>query len=69
LLTKIYSDEKIEHILRDLKKFTSKAIISAISENQQESRKEWMLWMFERAGKKNPNNIKYLFWQKIPYLS
>ena len=57
-------DEKIEHILRDLKKFTSKAIIEAISDNHQESGKEWMLWMFERAGKKNPNNIKYQFWQQ-----
>ena len=25
-------------------------------ENVQESRKEWMIWMCERAGKKNGNN-------------
>jgi hypothetical protein len=23
-----------------------------------------MLWMFERAGKKNSNNTKYQFWQQ-----
>jgi len=23
-----------------------------------------MLWMFERAGKKNPNNITYQFWHQ-----
>ena len=54
----------MEDILRDLKKFTSKAIITAITENQQESRKAWMLWMFERVGQKNGNNSKYQFWQQ-----
>ena len=58
------NDEKLEDILRDLKKFTSKAIIKTIKENQQESRREWMVWMFERAGKKNSNNTKYQFWQQ-----
>jgi len=54
----------LEDIFRDLKKYTSKAIIQAIEENLQESRKEWMLWMFERAGKKNSNNSKFQFWQQ-----
>lgn len=56
--------DKIEDIIRDLKRHTSKAILKAISENNQESRREWMLWMFERAGKKNSNNEKYQFWQQ-----
>ena len=47
-----------------LKKHTSKAILKEIEENVQESRREWMLWMFERAGKKNGNNKKYQFWQQ-----
>lgn len=55
---------KMEDILRDLKRHTSKAILKAIAEHPQESRKEWMLWMFERAGSKNPNNEKYQFWQQ-----
>jgi putative transposase len=55
---------KMEDIIRDLKKHTSKSIIKAIKENPQESRKEWMLWMFERAGKKNSNNSVYQFWQQ-----
>ena len=29
-----------------------KTNIKAIDSNLQESRREWMLWMFERAGKK-----------------
>jgi len=32
--------------MRDFKKFTSKKIITAIKENPQESRKEWLLEKF-----------------------
>ena len=54
----------LEDVMRDLKKHTSKTILKAIEENPQESRKEWMLWMFGRAGAKNGNNTKYQFWQQ-----
>src|SRR4030065_844550 len=54
----------MENIVRDLKRHTSKALLKAISENPVESRREWMLFMFERAGKKNSNNSKYQFWQQ-----
>ena len=36
----------LQNILRDYKKFTSKAIIKAIRKNPQESRKEWLLEQF-----------------------
>jgi putative transposase len=55
---------KLEDIIRDLKRHTAKAVLKAIEENPQESRKEWMLWMFKRAGERNPNNSKYQFWQQ-----
>jgi putative transposase len=51
-------------ILRDCKKYTSSNIIEAIACNPKESRREWMLWMFARAGKRNSNNTKYQFWQQ-----
>ena len=57
-------EQKIEDIIRDLKKFTSYKIVKAISDNPQESRKEWMLWMFERAGKRNSNNKNHQFWRQ-----
>ena len=56
--------DPMQDIIRDLKKHTSKAILKSISESSIESRREWMLWMFERAGKKNCNNTKYQFWQE-----
>ena len=40
-------------ILRDFKKFTSSTILKAIEQNPQESRQNWMLWLFKAAGAKN----------------
>mgnify|MGYP003662461042 FL=1 len=34
------------------------------NDNHTESRRNWMLWLFESAGKKNSNNKKYQFWQQ-----
>ena len=60
----IRAENEFSEIIRDFKKYTAMQIIKSISENMQESRKEWLLWMFERAGKKNGNNTKYQFWQQ-----
>lgn len=51
-------------LIRDFKGFTSKKMINLIRDNTRESRKEWLLWMLERAGKKNSNVTKYQFWQQ-----
>ena len=45
-------------LIRDFKGFTSRKIVKLIEENSEESRKEWMLWMFERAATKNSNVTK-----------
>jgi REP element-mobilizing transposase RayT len=55
---------QLADIIRDMKKFTSRAIIAAIQDNIQESRKDWLLWMFKRAGERNSNNNTYQFWQQ-----
>jgi len=54
----------LSDIMRDLKRHTSKGLLKSIAENPKESRKEWMLWMFGRAGKRNANNEKFQFWQQ-----
>jgi putative transposase len=51
-------------LIRDFKGFTSRKMLTLISENPQESRREWMLWMFERAGSKNSNVKQRQFWQQ-----
>ena len=56
--------EKQEDILRDFKKHTAKELIKAIKNNQQESRKEWLIWMFKKAAEKNSNNTIHQFWRQ-----
>jgi REP element-mobilizing transposase RayT len=51
-------------IIRDMKKFTSNQLIKAITGNPKESRKEWMLAMFKKAGLINSNNKYYQFWRQ-----
>ena len=58
------SNDDPSGLIRDFKGFTSKEVMKLIEENSQESRKEWLLWMFERAGKKNRNIAKRQFWQQ-----
>jgi len=57
------SIEQPSELLRDFKRHTSKKVVEAIENNPQESRKEWLLWMFKRAGEKNATTSKHQFWQ------
>jgi putative transposase len=63
LLVRAEEGKILSDIIRDLKKFSSTKLIEAIRENPQESKKEWMLKLFSNAGKENPNNSSYQFWQ------
>ena len=54
----------LSDILRDFKKFTSNQIIKSIENNERESRKSWMLWLFKKAGECNKRNENYQFWQQ-----
>jgi REP element-mobilizing transposase RayT len=53
---------KISDIIRDFKKFTAKAILDKIK-TEPESRRDWMLYRFEFAGKFDNRISKYRFWQ------
>ncbi len=55
---------KLEHIIRDHKKFTAKMLLAAITDNNSESRRSWMEWLFRVSGERNSNNEKYQFWQQ-----
>ena len=58
------SGSKMEDILRDFKSFTSRELKEEIKNNNQESRKEWIVWMMERAGKLNNQNNNWQLWQQ-----
>jgi putative transposase len=51
-------------ILRDFKKFTSKEILKSIEESKTESRREWMMGIFRKAGAENSRNTSYQFWRQ-----
>jgi putative transposase len=50
-------------VLGRFKEFTSKKLQATILDYPQESRKEWMIWMFERAAAKSSNVQKRQLWQ------
>lgn len=52
----------LSDILRDFKKFTSKEIVKQII-NEQESRREWMLDYFRKAGENLKGITNYKLWQ------
>lgn len=51
-------------LLRDFKKHTSVTILNAIRENQFESRRNWMLAVFSKAGAENIRNSNFQFWRQ-----
>jgi putative transposase len=58
------ANKKLDEIVGGMKSYTSTQLKKIIKDHEQESRKEWMLWMMERAGKKNSNNSDWQFWQQ-----
>jgi putative transposase len=56
--------KNLSDILRDFKKFTSKQLIETIINNKQESRRDWMLRIFQEEGSKNSRNKYYQFWRQ-----
>lgn len=64
LVARAKEGQLLQDIVRDLKKFTSRKLLKAIEENDQESRKEWMLAIFKKAGSYNSNNTNYQLWRQ-----
>src|SRR6185437_9728392 len=56
--------DKLENIMRDMKKHTSATLKEAVRLHPGESRREWMLSMMESAGKKNSQNTNFQLWQQ-----
>ncbi len=54
----------LEKIVGEMKSFTSRTLRKAIAEHPHESRREWMIWLMEKAGMKNSNNNEWQLWQQ-----
>lgn len=52
----------LSDIIRDLKKHTSKKLLSWILNSRKESRREWLEIVFKYHAKYNTNNAKYQVW-------
>jgi REP element-mobilizing transposase RayT len=55
---------KPEELIGGFKSYTSRTMVKLIEDNMQESRREWLLNAFKKAGTANSNNTKYQFWQQ-----
>lgn len=50
-------------VIKNSKSYTAIKIIDSIINHPEESRREWMLEVFEKKGKQNKNNFRFQFWQ------
>jgi putative transposase len=53
---------ELKDVIRDFKRHTTKIIIEQIK-NEPESRREWLLKLFEKAGEESKRNKNYKMWQ------
>lgn len=58
------ADSGIEDIIRDFPDFTSKKLKKEVESNPQESRKKWMLRLFEYEGNKRSSNKGFQLWKR-----
>lgn len=63
LVFRSVNGQKPELLLGDFKRFTSKAVVSAIKENAKEPRNKFLLNFFLKEGLKTSNVNQYQFWR------
>jgi putative transposase len=51
--------DKLENIMRDMKRHTSEKLKLAIQTHPKKSRRDWLLEMMEKAGEENSNNASF----------
>jgi REP element-mobilizing transposase RayT len=57
-------ENNVNDLLGDFKKFTSKQLMKSIIEHPGESRKEWMVEIFKKAGEGNSRNTSPPDWYR-----
>nr|WP_319397827.1 transposase [uncultured Carboxylicivirga sp.] len=62
MICKTEYPQQLSDLIRDFKQFTAKKLLKLIEEGK-ESRREWMLYRFQYAGKYDNRIRKYRFWQ------
>ena len=62
LIASCSGDNDISMVIKNIKSFTALKLIDAILNNNIESRREWLIPIFEKYGSLNSSNHKYQFW-------
>jgi len=63
LVVRAQGEVPISNIIRDFKRFTGTQLINAVQENQQESRRDWLLHRFAWNAKRVSGNRQFQFWK------
>jgi REP element-mobilizing transposase RayT len=63
LIFRSIENQKLELLLGDFKRFTSRNVTKAIRENPRESRKEFLLDYFKKEAEKTSNTTNLQFWR------
>jgi putative transposase len=56
-------EKPLNEVLRDFKSFTAKRLYEQIAEHPQESRKQWLMYLFRYFGRKNGQNKEIQIWE------
>ncbi|MFA6084120.1 transposase [Mucilaginibacter sp.] len=62
-----HNNGKLPDIIRDFKSYTAKRLIELVENHPQESRKEWLIYLFKFFANNSGQNSEYQFWQKTSF--
>ena len=68
LILSVEEGHILSDVIRDFKSYTSSQLKKSIKGNSHESRRDWLIWMIEKAGKKNKRNTDFQLWQQHNHL-
>ncbi len=55
--------DALRNTIRDFKRYTAKRIYEELKTDPNESRRNWLLWIFESQGKRSSSNENFKIWQ------
>jgi REP element-mobilizing transposase RayT len=64
LVLRVDEGNSLSDVIRDFKSHTSRTLHKSIEAYYGESRREWLLSMFRKAGHKNSRNQDFQLWQQ-----
>ena len=51
--------QNLGNVIQSMKRFTSTKIYKELKQDRHESRRNWLLWIFESQGKKSSSNVNF----------